>query len=156
MLYVFPPGDAVFFHSNVLHCSPPNESDHKRWAMICSFNKNRNNTRLIVQCCMFFLPGAAVFSHSNVLHCSPPNESDHKRWTMICSFNKNRNNTRLIVQCCMFSFQVMQCSSTATCYTVALLTRVTTNDGLSSVPSTRRRTTRSRNITAPRITPYRK
>jgi hypothetical protein len=37
------PGDAVFFHANLLHASAPNKSDHPRWALICCYNTARND-----------------------------------------------------------------------------------------------------------------
>jgi hypothetical protein len=37
------PGDALFFHPNLLHCSGRNESEHPRWSMICCYNAARNN-----------------------------------------------------------------------------------------------------------------
>ena len=37
------PGDALFFHSNLLHASAANESDHSRWAMICCYNAKSND-----------------------------------------------------------------------------------------------------------------
>ncbi|WP_020475961.1 phytanoyl-CoA dioxygenase family protein [Zavarzinella formosa] len=37
------PGDAVFFHANLLHRSDQNRSDHARWAMICCYNAARND-----------------------------------------------------------------------------------------------------------------
>ncbi len=36
-------GDALFFHSNLLHCSAANHSDHARWALICCYNARHNN-----------------------------------------------------------------------------------------------------------------
>ncbi len=36
-------GDAVFFHSNTLHCSGPNNSENPRWAMICCYNSAKND-----------------------------------------------------------------------------------------------------------------
>lgn len=36
-------GDAVFFHSNTLHCSGPNHSQNSRWAMICCYNAAAND-----------------------------------------------------------------------------------------------------------------
>lgn len=36
-------GDAVFFHSNTLHCSGPNSSENPRWAMICCYNSAAND-----------------------------------------------------------------------------------------------------------------
>lgn len=37
------PGDVLFFHSNLLHRSDRNCSDHPRWAMICCYNAASNN-----------------------------------------------------------------------------------------------------------------
>jgi len=37
------PGDALFFHCNLLHCSAANLSDHARWAMICCYNARSND-----------------------------------------------------------------------------------------------------------------
>ena len=37
------PGDALFFHSNLLHYSAANNSDHPRWAMICCYNAASND-----------------------------------------------------------------------------------------------------------------
>jgi ectoine hydroxylase len=37
------PGDAIFFHSNLLHRSDQNKSDHPRWSMICCYNAARND-----------------------------------------------------------------------------------------------------------------
>lgn len=37
------PGDALFFHSNLLHCSAANKSEHPRWAMICCYNAKSND-----------------------------------------------------------------------------------------------------------------
>ena len=37
------PGDAVFFHSNLLHCSDANLSDQSRWTLICCFNAKSND-----------------------------------------------------------------------------------------------------------------
>lgn len=36
-------GDALFFHSNVLHCSDSNNSPNRRWAFIIAYNKASNN-----------------------------------------------------------------------------------------------------------------
>jgi len=36
-------GDAVFFHANTLHKSLPNESTHRRWQMVLSFNAVHNS-----------------------------------------------------------------------------------------------------------------
>ena len=37
------PGDALFFHSNLLHCSDQNRSPNPRWSLICCFNAARND-----------------------------------------------------------------------------------------------------------------
>jgi hypothetical protein len=37
------PGDAIFFHPNLLHRSDQNRSDHPRWAMICCYNAAKND-----------------------------------------------------------------------------------------------------------------
>ncbi|XP_045208507.1 L-proline trans-4-hydroxylase-like isoform X2 [Mercenaria mercenaria] len=37
------PGDAILFHSNLLHSSGPNDSEQRRWAFNCSYNKKSNN-----------------------------------------------------------------------------------------------------------------
>jgi ectoine hydroxylase len=38
------PGDAVFFHSNTLHRSDQNRSPHRRWTLICCYNRIDNDT----------------------------------------------------------------------------------------------------------------
>lgn len=37
------PGDALFFHSNLLHRSDQNTSDKPRWSMICCYNAKHND-----------------------------------------------------------------------------------------------------------------
>lgn len=37
------PGDAFFFHSNLLHASAPNLSEHSRWGLLCCYNTKHNN-----------------------------------------------------------------------------------------------------------------
>jgi len=37
------PGDAIFFHSNLLHRSDQNTSDHSRWTLICCYNAKSND-----------------------------------------------------------------------------------------------------------------
>jgi len=37
------PGDVLFFHSNLLHRSDQNRSDHPRWSMICCYNARHND-----------------------------------------------------------------------------------------------------------------
>ena len=40
---VMEPGDAFFFHSNLLHCSEPNRSEHPRWGLLCCYNTKHND-----------------------------------------------------------------------------------------------------------------
>ena len=37
------PGDAIFFHANLLHRSDQNTSEHSRWSMICCYNARSND-----------------------------------------------------------------------------------------------------------------
>jgi ectoine hydroxylase-related dioxygenase (phytanoyl-CoA dioxygenase family) len=37
------PGDALFFHGNLFHCSAKNESEHPRWSLICCYNTKHND-----------------------------------------------------------------------------------------------------------------
>ena len=37
------PGDALFFHANLLHSSAANKSDQARWALICCYNAAAND-----------------------------------------------------------------------------------------------------------------
>ena len=37
------PGDALFFHCNLLHRSDQNRSPDPRWSLICCYNAARNN-----------------------------------------------------------------------------------------------------------------
>jgi hypothetical protein len=37
------PGDCLFFHSNVLHTSDKNDSDMRRWAFLCCYNRADND-----------------------------------------------------------------------------------------------------------------
>lgn len=37
------PGDALFFHSNLLHTSNANNSPYRRWAFLCAYNKKSND-----------------------------------------------------------------------------------------------------------------
>jgi ectoine hydroxylase-related dioxygenase (phytanoyl-CoA dioxygenase family) len=37
------PGDVLFFHCNLLHCSGRNPSDQPRWALISVYNAARND-----------------------------------------------------------------------------------------------------------------
>ncbi len=40
---VMQPGDALFFHGNLLHASDRNNSENPRWSMICCYNFKKNN-----------------------------------------------------------------------------------------------------------------
>ena len=37
------PGDALFFHSNLLHRSDQNKSPHPRWSLLCCYNTKHND-----------------------------------------------------------------------------------------------------------------
>lgn len=37
------PGDAIFFHCNLLHRSDQNKSEHPRWSLICCYNAKSND-----------------------------------------------------------------------------------------------------------------
>ena len=37
------PGDTLFFHSNLLHASGPNNSDRPRWTLILAYNARHND-----------------------------------------------------------------------------------------------------------------
>jgi ectoine hydroxylase-related dioxygenase (phytanoyl-CoA dioxygenase family) len=37
------PGDALFFHPNLLHRSDQNRSPHDRWALVCCYNARSND-----------------------------------------------------------------------------------------------------------------
>ncbi len=37
------PGDALFFHCNLLHRSDQNRSEHPRWSLICCYNARSNS-----------------------------------------------------------------------------------------------------------------
>jgi ectoine hydroxylase-related dioxygenase (phytanoyl-CoA dioxygenase family) len=37
------PGDAIFFHANLLHRSDQNRSDQPRWSLICCYNTRHND-----------------------------------------------------------------------------------------------------------------
>lgn len=40
---VMQPGDAIFFHGNLLHCSDQNTSTSPRWSLICCYNTKSND-----------------------------------------------------------------------------------------------------------------
>jgi len=76
-LYVeMEPGDALFFHCNVLHTSDQNKSDMRRWVMISSFNQARNNpTKEHHHPC--YTP-MEILQNSAVMECSRMNSSIDK------------------------------------------------------------------------------
>ena len=37
------PGDSLYFHANLLHCSAANESEHPRWSLISCYNAKHND-----------------------------------------------------------------------------------------------------------------
>ncbi|XP_033732596.1 L-proline trans-4-hydroxylase-like [Pecten maximus] len=41
------PGDALFFHCNLLHTSGPNFSPHRRWAFLAAYNKATNDPVIV-------------------------------------------------------------------------------------------------------------
>jgi ectoine hydroxylase len=38
------PGDGLFFHCNTLHSSEQNKSEHRRWTLLCCYNRVDNDT----------------------------------------------------------------------------------------------------------------
>src|SRR3954454_10887469 len=38
------PGDGLFFHCNTLHSSEQNTSEHRRWTLLCCYNRVDNDT----------------------------------------------------------------------------------------------------------------
>ncbi|QDV14808.1 Phytanoyl-CoA dioxygenase (PhyH) [Rosistilla oblonga] len=43
------PGDALFFHGNLLHRSDQNRSEHSRWSLICCYNARSNNPYEVIR-----------------------------------------------------------------------------------------------------------
>ncbi|MEZ6092438.1 MAG: phytanoyl-CoA dioxygenase family protein [Pirellulaceae bacterium] len=43
------PGDALFFHGNVLHRSDQNRSEHSRWSLICCYNARSNDPYEVIR-----------------------------------------------------------------------------------------------------------
>jgi ectoine hydroxylase-related dioxygenase (phytanoyl-CoA dioxygenase family) len=41
------PGDALFFHGNLLHSSSRNDSENPRWSLICCYNTRHNDPYLL-------------------------------------------------------------------------------------------------------------
>ena len=61
------PADALFFHCNLLHSSDQNNSELRRWIMISSFNKRRNNP-VYKHCCPFYHP-LNILPNSAIMDC---------------------------------------------------------------------------------------
>jgi ectoine hydroxylase-related dioxygenase (phytanoyl-CoA dioxygenase family) len=57
------PGDAVFFHGNLLHRSDRNRSENPRWSLICCYNTAHNSP--------FFEGNAARHAHYSPLEILP-------------------------------------------------------------------------------------
>ena len=70
------PGDALFFHCNLLHRSDQNHSEFRRWVMITSYNKRKNNP-VYEHHCPFYHP-LNMISDKEILLCDPntPSSSD--------------------------------------------------------------------------------
>lgn len=59
------PGDAVYFHSNLLHASNPNLSDQSRWGMISSFFRHDNES--VIDDPRFRAKAIASVAHADIL-----------------------------------------------------------------------------------------
>ncbi|KAL5247091.1 hypothetical protein ACHWQZ_G019079 [Mnemiopsis leidyi] len=105
------PGDALFFHSNVLHMSDPNDSEmvvagsHKCGRIEHSFTGGQtgadvgrvreilgDKTGRFYHFHVEMSPGDALFFHSNVLHMSDPNDSEMVRRALIMAYNRRDNS----------------------------------------------------------------
>jgi len=64
------PGDALFFHSNLLHTSDQNKSDMRRWVMISSYNQRRNSPEKVHHHPLYhpihILPNSAIRECNNM------------------------------------------------------------------------------------------
>ena len=63
------PGDALFFHCNLLHSSNQNHSEFRRWVMITSYNKKSNNP-VYKHLCPFYHP-LNIVANQEILACDP-------------------------------------------------------------------------------------
>ncbi|KAK3087961.1 hypothetical protein FSP39_012835 [Pinctada imbricata] len=61
------PGDALFFHSNLIHTSAGNDSAHRRWAFLIAYNKASNDP-VIKHHCPQYTPLNKV-PNSEILDC---------------------------------------------------------------------------------------
>jgi len=59
------PGDAVYFHSNLLHSSNPNLSDKSRWGLISSFFRSDNES--CINDSRFRRKSIAKITHASIL-----------------------------------------------------------------------------------------
>ncbi len=63
------PGDALFFHCNVLHRSDQNRSSRRRWAFLIAYNRASNDPAIkhahpnYTKLHMVRLPGQGVYSY---------------------------------------------------------------------------------------------
>nr|XP_039254828.1 L-proline trans-4-hydroxylase-like [Styela clava] len=64
------PGDALFFHSNVMHRSEQNSSNDRRWAFLCAYNRADNNPVIEHHHARYF-PLEKV-PNSRISLCKPP------------------------------------------------------------------------------------
>eukprot|EP00105_Crassostrea_gigas_P030683 XP_011453091.1 PREDICTED: uncharacterized protein LOC105346281 [Crassostrea gigas] len=68
------PGDALFFHSNLLHTSGPNNSDLRRWAFLLAYNTKSNNPVIPHHCPQYTplikVPNSAIRNCTNVTDMS--------------------------------------------------------------------------------------
>ncbi|MDA1192773.1 MAG: phytanoyl-CoA dioxygenase family protein [Candidatus Poribacteria bacterium] len=69
------PGDALFFHANLLHCSAPNESDDPRWTLICCYNTKHNPCR--------DLPGHGSYRHLEKWDDARIKEIGRRQWSSL-------------------------------------------------------------------------
>lgn len=63
------PGDALFFHCNLLHTSDQNKSDDRRWAFLIAYNRANNNPVMKHHHSQYF-PLNKV-ENSEIMRCSP-------------------------------------------------------------------------------------
>jgi len=86
------PGDALFFHCNLLHSSDQNNSDMRRWVMISSFNQKRNNP-VIEHHHPFYHP-LNILPNSAIMECQKMTsdmEKDFMNPAQDTSAQKNKN-----------------------------------------------------------------
>lgn len=79
------PGDALFFHSNLLHASAPNTSDYPRWSIISCYN-TLNNTP--------FLEPSSCFKEIDTVPAGSILEASQSGFERI-SFNAKKSDVSL-------------------------------------------------------------